>query len=119
MLDRCLQYYGLDSHIYITRALQILEEQTNYLYPNGYKSFPKNICSLTHSHLAEQFGLRYSAYNHHIINEIFRYAALFGLITDVCVYPNHIDWVYNPMHKRDIFFAHLKFTNRYTTTQTI
>ncbi|MGL4387819.1 MAG: hypothetical protein ACRCTJ_00290 [Brevinema sp.] len=116
MLDKCLQHYGLYSHIPIAQALHVLAERTEDIYPTGYQSFLKNNISSTHAELTKEFGFKYSSYNHHMINEIFRYAALFGLIIDLCIYPSHIEFAYNPTHKRDIFFAELKFSNRITKT---
>ncbi|MGL4563435.1 MAG: hypothetical protein ACRCVW_06255 [Brevinema sp.] len=116
MLDKCLQYYGLYSYIPIARSLQILAKRTSAIYPNGYQSFPKHTISCTHYELAELFNIKYSLYHHQIINEIFRYGALFGLVIDLCVYPTHIEWCYNPMHKRDLFFSELKLSNRSTKT---
>ncbi|MGL4394531.1 MAG: hypothetical protein ACRCS8_04835 [Brevinema sp.] len=116
MLDKCLQYYGLYSHISIARTLRLLAERAQHSYPNGYQSSEKVSISYTHKECAEEFGIKYCSYSHHDINEIFRYAALFGLIVDLSVYPDHLEFSYNPFHRRDIFFAELTINNRLSKT---
>ncbi len=107
MLQSCLEYYGINT-IY---PLYRLQELAFYHHPSGYKNENSSLFSLTYDQLYKLLHIK----NIDILQETFRYGAAFGLVSNVIISPEHIEWSYNPFHQRDLFFYKLKLELRNTS----
>jgi len=107
MLDFCLEYYSLHPHSSISLSLYKLihiqkkhhinsslkykfsYEQTNHLLDNSYHKFSDDF-----------------------IQEIFRYASIFRIITNLTISPYFIEWEFNSNYERDLFFVKFQIETR-------
>lgn len=108
MLNQCLEYYSLNQLPFFHQALSKLQQLAFQYYSCGYKNQPLFTTSLSYQEIQQLLDIPFN-YN---IQEIFHYASFFGIITNVIISPNHIEWQFNCYHQRDLFFTTLKLSLR-------
>lgn len=112
MLDSCLQHSEIYSNLQFSLPLYRLSEILYSLYPSGYKNEGEVFVSLSYKGIKKYLFIYDSESSDFIMHEVLRYASMFYMIKELVIYPNHIECVMNPFHKRDLFFALMKFKIR-------
>lgn len=112
MLDSCLQHSEIYSNLQFSLPLYRLSEILCSLYPCGYEDKKEVFISLSYNEIKDFLFIYDSENSDFVLQEVVRYAAVFGLIKDLIISPVHMEWTMNPYHKRDLFFALMKFNIR-------
>lgn len=105
MLKQCFRHYGLCSPLSL--AVERLALLCFYHHPCGYSSAPAKNFSFSRGKAAQFLGI-----NENLLGEALHYGALFGLLQNVTLSPYHAEFALNPTHRRDLFFAKLRFQLR-------
>lgn len=112
MLTSCLNHYHIYDNLHLSLSLHRLEQLAFQHHPCGYQKSHSPFYSLSFFEIKNLLNIYQSSNYEDIVHEVFRYAAFFGLITDVVISPFHIEWKFNTYHQRDLFFTKLKLDIR-------
>ncbi len=106
MLNSCLNYYGIDE--LLSQPLGTLKKLAFCHHPSGYQNSSSSSISMSYKEIKQLLHID----DDFLVQETFRYAAIFGVITNVVISPFHVEWQYNSYHQRDLFFAKMRLDLR-------
>ncbi len=112
MLETCLNYYGIYDNLHFSLSLHQLEQLAFQQHPCGYSYTSSPTFSMSYFEIKNLLNIYQDSNYEQTVHEIFRYAAFFGIITDVVISPFHIEWRFNSYHQRDLFFSKMRLEIR-------